>query len=150
MAIFTDARAITKGSRIRVAYGVVLVLAFIVTEVLRLRIRPAVYASGGGPRWLFDSIGNSGGAVVQIFFTLAVLHSNFRQGLRVVAFIVVGYIGYEFLQPVLPKGTFDPNDIIGTIVGGAIALVLLVVLKAVLGDRPDYATAATDAPGKEA
>lgn len=137
MGFFADGSAVRRLSRIRVVYGIVFILAFLGTELLRLKIRPYVYATGNGPRWLFDTIGNSGGAVTHIYFMLTILHCSFRQALAVIGFIVVGYSVYEVLQPVLPKGTFDINDIIATVVGGAIALVLLLLLRAVFGDRPE-------------
>jgi hypothetical protein len=84
---------------------------------------------------LADTMGNSLGVVTQIFFMLAVLHSNWRQGLRVIGFVVCGYIVYEFLQPVLPKGTFDANDVTATVVGGAIAVGILRLARQFAGDR---------------
>ena len=57
-------------SGLRVAYGVLLVTAFFGTEHLRLKIRSAVYASGNGPRWFFDTIGNSGGAISLVLVLL--------------------------------------------------------------------------------
>jgi len=139
MGFFTDGPAVRRMSKLRVAYGVLFVVALFGTELLRLKLRPAVYASGNGPRWLFDTIGNSGGAVVQIFLMLAIMHSSFRQALRVIGFVVVGYSAYEVLQPFLPKGTFDINDIIGTVAGGVISLALVLLLRVVFGERPAFA-----------
>ncbi len=139
MGFFVDGTAVRRVSRLRVAYGILFVVAFLGTEFLRLKLRPAVYASGNGPRWFFDTIGNSGGAVTQIFLMLAVMHCSLLQSLRVIGFVVVGYSAYEVLQPVLPKGTFDINDIIGTVVGGLISLALVLLLRIVFGERPAYA-----------
>jgi hypothetical protein len=139
MGFFADGNAVRRLSKLRVAYGVLFIIAFLGTEFLRLKLRPAVYASGNGPRWFFDTIGNSGGAVTQIFLMLAVMHCSFVQSLRVIGFVVVGYSAYELLQPILPKGTFDINDIIGTVVGGLISLVLILLLRIVFGARPAFA-----------
>ena len=45
-----------------------------------------------------------------------------------IGFLVAGYILYEFLQLVLPKGVFDWKDIYGTIVGALASTLLLLVI----------------------
>jgi hypothetical protein len=74
---------------------------------------------------LADSIGNLGGIVVQIFLTIAAFHSTKKQSFIIAPLLAVGYIAYEFLQPILPKGVFDWKDVLGTLIGLAAALVIL-------------------------
>ena len=60
---------------------------------------------------------------------LAVFNSPRKKALRVIGFIVIGYFIYEVLQPYLPRGVFDWKDIYGTLIGGAIALLILFFVK---------------------
>ena len=64
-----------------------------------------------------------------LFFTLAILNSRGRKAFNVVGFLAGGYIAYEILQPYLPRGVFDWKDIYGTIIGGLVALVLLLLMR---------------------
>lgn len=73
-------------------------------------------------------MGNSGGIIVQIFFALAIINSTKKKGLRLIAFMVLGYILYEIAQPFLPKGVFDIKDIYGTFIGGMISLLLFLLI----------------------
>lgn len=135
MGLFGDVDAILRFSRLRAACVVIFVCALVLTEIGRFAYRPWAHRMGVDDFGLADTMGNSLGVITQIFFTLAMLHSNWRQGLRVIAFVVFGYIVYEFLQPVLPRGTFDAKDIVATIVGGTVAVAALWLAKRLVGDR---------------
>ena len=135
MGAFWDKATILKFSRLRVVCAVVFVGAFALTELGRYVYRPHVYSAGLSDFGIADTMGNSLGVVTQIFLMLAVMHSNWRQGLRVIVFVVCGYVAYECLQTVLPKGTFDVKDVIATVVGGVIAVGILWSAKRIAGDR---------------
>jgi hypothetical protein len=112
-----------------VVFVVVAIPVFAVTEIVRRGLRSQLRSTGGFGLLLADSIGNLGGVVVQILVSLGLLNSTRVQGLRVIAFVTTGYIAYEFVQPILPRGTFDWNDVVGTLVGGlciALPLALLI------------------------
>ncbi|NDV61934.1 hypothetical protein G0Q06_05680 [Puniceicoccales bacterium CK1056] len=113
----------------RVSYVVIMILSFIVTEIGRHSYRPIIYRNEINDFGLADSIGNMGGIVVQVFFALVLFNSHLKQGFKLIVFLVVGYIFYEILQPVLPKGTFDWKDVYGTILGGAFAAILFFVIQ---------------------
>ena len=66
--------------------------------------------------------------IVQIFLTVAAMNSTKRQSYRIASLLAVGYIGYEFLQPVLPKGVFDWKDVYGTLVGLCFAFAVLWII----------------------
>jgi len=83
-------------------------------------------------------MGNLGGTVVQIFLYLGLGNTTRIQCLRIILGIIVGYTVYEFLQPVLPKGTFDWLDVWGTIVAGMASVVLVVILHRILPERSDH------------
>lgn len=87
--------------------------------------RPYARAIGIDAFGLADSIGNLEGIVVQIFFTLAVVNPERRQRYGLALFLTGGYIVYEVLQPYLPHGAFDWNDVWGTLIGGVMSALLL-------------------------
>ena len=75
-----------------------------------------------------DCIGNLGGIVVQIFLGLAVFNPTKQQSYRLAAFFSLGYVLYEFAQPVLPRGVFDWKDVYGTAIGFCLSLPMLALL----------------------
>ena len=94
MGVFWDKATILRSSRLRVVYVVAFLCAFALTELGRFVYRPYAYRSGLNDFGIADTMGNSLGVVAQIFLLLAVMHSNWRQGLRVVLFVTCGYIAY--------------------------------------------------------
>lgn len=125
MGFFVDRERLFKPSRSRFVFLLIGAAAFVVTEFGRFTCRRYVRENGIDDFGLTDSIGNIGGMVVQIFLGLAIMNSTRRQSYRLAAFFSVGYVIYEFAQPVLPRGVFDWNDIFGTIVGFLISVLVL-------------------------
>jgi hypothetical protein len=101
-----------------------MIISYLITETGRFVYRPWAYENEINDFGLADSIGNLGGIVVQIFFALSILNPPKKKGPRIIGFMVIGYILYEVLQPVLPRGVFDWKDVSGTLVGGLIAFIL--------------------------
>ena len=135
---FTDKASIKTIDNIRVVYLVIAVLFFFLTEIGRNIYRPYIYTNNIDDYGIADSIGNSGGIIVQIFFMLAILNSPRKKVLRVIGFIVIGYIVYEILQPYLPRGVFDWKDIYGTIIGGVLSLFILFFIKKIVKNKVIY------------
>jgi glycopeptide antibiotics resistance protein len=129
---FTDKDSIRTIDTKRIVYLITAVLSFFGTEFGRFVYRPYIYENNINDFGLADSIGNWGGIVVQIFFGLALLNPPFNKGFRLIGLFVIGYIMYEILQPVLPKGTFDWLDVYGTLIGGAIGLLLYLIFHALI------------------
>jgi glycopeptide antibiotics resistance protein len=125
---FTDSESFRTVDTRRLVYLITSVLAFFATEFGRFIYRPYIYENHINDFGLADSVGNWGGIVVQIFFGLTILNPPFRKGFRLIGFFVAGYIIYEVLQTVLPKGTFDLLDVYGTLIGGVIGLVFYLVI----------------------
>lgn len=119
--LFTSHEQLRTIDTRRVIYVVALVLSFVVTEIGRHIYRPIIYQNGINDFGLADSIGNMGGIIAQVFLGLALMNPNLKQGFRVIGFFTIGYIFYEIVQPILPKGTFDWKDVFGTILGGVLA-----------------------------
>jgi hypothetical protein len=133
--LFTDREALRTVDVLRLLYAAVAVGAFFVTEVGRNIYRPYIYETGINDFGIADSIGNLGGIVVQVFISLALLNSQKSKAFNVIAFLVAGYILYEILQPYLPRGVFDWKDIYGTLIGGFVSFVLVVLLRLIVRDN---------------
>ena len=130
--LFTDREAFRTIDLFRLLYAMIAVVAFFVTEAGRSVYRPYIYENGINDLGIADSMGNPGGIVVQIFFSLAILNSQKRKAFNVIGFLVVGYIFYEIVQPYLPKGVFDWKDIYGTFIGGVVSVLVLVLLRLIV------------------
>lgn len=110
---------------IRLAWLAIAIIAFVITELSRFRLRPYIQSHDLHDFGYTGSIGNGGGILVQIFLAMAFFNPTRRLSYWFAALSIVGFILYEFLQPVLPKGVFDWNDVLATLIGGGIAVVLL-------------------------
>ena len=125
---FTDKVSLKTIDSKRIIYFLIAVLFFFLTEFGRKIYRPYIYSNNIDDYGIADSIVNSGGIIVQIYFMLAILNSPRNKVFRVIAFIVIGYIIYEILQPYLPRGVFDWKDIYGTFIGGVISLCIYFIM----------------------
>ncbi len=129
---FTDRESFRTVDLLRLLYAMTAVVAFVLTEAGRSIYRPYIYRNEINDFGIADSVGNLGGIVVQIFLSLAILNSQKRKAFHVIGFLVVGYILYEIVQPYLPKGVFDWKDIYGTLIGGLVSLVFLLLLRRIV------------------
>ncbi len=111
--------------RRRLVFLAVAGMAFVGTEIGRFIYRPWVRANNFGDFGLAESIGNLGGIVVQIFVVLTIVKAAKPKSFALAGLMAVGYVVYEFVQPYLPKGVFDWNDVLGTVIGFGIASVVL-------------------------
>jgi len=69
---------------------------------------------------------------------LAILNSPRKKVFRVIGFVTVGYVVYEILQPYLPKGVFDWNDIYGTVIGGVFTFLIILLIRKIVKNRVIY------------
>jgi len=136
LSYFHDKERVFKISRLRVVYFVMFCAAFLLTEFGRYIYRPFIYSNGIDDFGIADTMGNSLGTVTQIFFMMAILHSNRKQGFRVIGFITVGYMLYEVAQLYLPKGTFDWKDMLATAAAGVIALIPFILIQLFFKENP--------------
>jgi len=70
-------------------------------------------------------MGNHLGAVTLVFLILFVMHATRLESYIVLGVVTFGYVGYEFAQRFLPGSTLDPKDMVASLVGGVVALLLL-------------------------
>jgi len=129
---FLDKEQIRTIDTFRIIYFITFLIAFVLTEIGRHLYRPYIYNNKINDFGIADSIGNSGGIIVQIFFGLAIINSTKKKGIRLIAFFTIGYILYEIIQPFLPKGVFDWQDIYGTLIGGIIGLLIFLLIQKVI------------------
>ena len=135
---FTDKASLKTIDKLRILYLIITVVSFSLTEIGRFIYRPYIYSNNIDDFGIADSIGNSGGIIVQIFFSLAILNSPGKKVYNVIGFIVIGYIVYEILQPYLPRGVFDWKDVLGTLIGGAISVIVLLCVKKITKNKVIY------------
>lgn len=126
--LFTDLGQIRVIDSKRIAYFFMFPISFGLTELIRYVYRPFAYKLELNDFGFADSIGNSGGLIVLFFLGCSLMNPTKIQAFRLIAFYVCGLIAYEFARPYLPKGVFDVKDVIGTVVGGFIAAIAVVVL----------------------
>ena len=129
---FTNTDAIKTIDTFRLIYFATAIIWFLITETGRNIYRPFIYANNINDYGIADSIGNSGGIIVQIFFTLAVINSPRKKVYNVFILLIGGYILYEIVQPYLPRGVFDWKDVFGTLIGGIIAFIIFLILHKVI------------------
>lgn len=60
-----------------------------------------------------------------IFLGCAALNPTRTQSFRLAAFYSFGFVVYEFVQPILPRGVFDWMDVFGTVIGYLFSLAIL-------------------------
>jgi hypothetical protein len=76
-------------------------------------------------KFLIDSLGNTGGVIVaSFFFNCFAKRTMFKDRIVIALTAGVGLIIYEFLQKWIPWQTFDKNDILGSLIGIIIAILL--------------------------
>ncbi len=135
---FTNEGRVRTIDTCRIVYLVTAAFWFLSTEIGRYAYRPFIYARKIDDYGIADSIGNSGGIIVLIFFLLTILNPLRKYVLHVAAFVAIGCILYEIAQPYLPHGVFDWKDIYGTLIGGVIALLFLLILNKVIKENRTY------------
>jgi len=136
--LFYDKQDIRKLDTRRGLYLAIAILAFLITEFSRFVYRPYIYKNDIYDYGLADGIGNLGGIVVQVFAMLVVFNSYGVKAFRLIVFLVLGYVLYEFLQPLLPKGVFDPIDVYATFIGGFVAFRLVLLIQYRLKENRVY------------
>jgi hypothetical protein len=112
----------TRLSSIRLAYFLLFVFFFLLTETGREVYRPFIYRNQISDFGLADVVGNLLGTVTIIFFNLTVAHATRMQAVRIIIFVTAGVMIYELLQPILPRGVLDWKDVWSTPIAGLFSL----------------------------
>lgn len=125
---FIDKEKLRVIDTVRIIYFFTFIISFFLTKIVQTVYRSYIYENKIDDFGIADSIGNSGGIIVQIFFGLAILNPSRKKGLRLIIFFTLGYILYEFAQLILPKGVFDWQDVYGTLIGGALGILIFLLI----------------------
>ncbi len=125
---FIDKEKLRIVDTVRIVYFFTFLISFLLTKIGQTTYRSYIYENKINDFGIADSIGNSGGILVQIFFGLAILNPSRKKGLRLIIFFTLGYILYEFAQLILPKGVFDWQDVYGTLFGGVIGIFIFLLI----------------------
>jgi hypothetical protein len=123
MEFFFTKERLFKRNPLRFAYLIGFVSFFVITEIGRKFYRPYIYRMHIDDFGIADTMGNSLGTVTQIFLYLGLFDATQAQSYRIIAFVTLGYIGYEIVQPILPRGTFDWKDVFAALVVTVVHLV---------------------------
>jgi hypothetical protein len=115
-------------SRARLINTLVAATAFALTEIGRDIYRPYVYSRDLNDFGIADTMGNHLGTVAIVFFTLAISHAGPQDGLLMMAVIVPGLVLYEFAQELMRDSTFDWRDVLATLIGGAISILIYMAI----------------------
>ncbi|MHC1706106.1 MAG: hypothetical protein AB9842_01155 [Bacteroidales bacterium] len=102
----------------RMAFFLIFVMMFFITEIGRKIYRPYIYSHHIFDYWIADTIGNLTGTIAIIFFDIAIVNPKYKQGRIFLFIITVGLIVYELLQYFSPKSILDWRDMIATVMAG--------------------------------
>jgi hypothetical protein len=108
----------------RIFFFIIFIFMFILTEIGRKIYRPYIYSNKIFDYWIADTIGNFTGTIAIIFFDLAGINPEYKNGKIFIYIIVVGLIVYELLQYFSPKSICDWRDMIATLVAGIISFII--------------------------
>jgi len=80
-------------------------------------------------KFILDTNGNIGGAIVASFFFNCFYSNNpLQKRIKIALSSCCGLIVYEFLQLFMKWQTFDQNDIYGTIIGFIISISINIII----------------------
>lgn len=112
--------------RLAAAAATVLGVTFAIHLILDFFYRPWIWASGRSDLHFADAFTNVTSVIIAASLMVLVERQKLWVDRATQSLIVltppVGMVCYEFMQPLLPWGTFDPWDIAWTFVGAALVV----------------------------
>jgi len=105
----------------RIAFFLIFVFMFFLTEIGRKIYRPYIYSNDIFDYWIADTIGNLTGTIAIIFFEFSIVNPKHRLGRILLILITLGLIVYELFQYFSPRSILDWRDMIATLIGGLIS-----------------------------
>jgi len=112
--------------------------AWFLTEMGRSFYRPYIYANDINDWGIADTIGNSFGTVTAVFILLTMSGRGTRWDWRIVGLVFGGLVGYEMLN-LTGSHPFDVNDVLATLVFGAISVLVYARILARYGNKENEA-----------
>ena len=86
----------------RIAFFLVFVFMFVITEIGRNVYRPYIYSNQLFDFWIADTIGNFTGTIAIVFFDIAIVNPRYKQGRIFLMIITLGLIISTILSRYLP------------------------------------------------
>jgi hypothetical protein len=105
----------------RIAFFLIFVFMFFLTEIGRNIYRPYIYSHDIFDYWIADTIGNLTGTIAIIFFEISIINPKHSLGRILIILITFGLIVYELLQYFSPRSILDWRDMIATLIAGLIS-----------------------------
>lgn len=96
-----------------------------ITAILGSVYRNHIYANRINDYGLADMHTNIGAVIVASFLFMGYMkYDSTQDDMKVILSCVLGFSVYELIQVTSLIGTFDVKDLLGTIIGGALAYIL--------------------------
>ena len=109
----------------RKAYLACLIAALAFTLLEELKIRPFLFKQH--VTTLAGSLPNALAPLILAFGYMAI--KGAERPARTIAALVLGLVLYECVQPLMPGRTFDVNDIAASVLGGAVASLVVALVE---------------------
>lgn len=103
------------------------ITSYAITELARSFYRPYIYSNRIDDFFIANTIGNSFGTMAAIFMILTLSGSGTGKDWKRVFIIIAGLLVYELLN-LTGKTAIDINDMIATVIFGAISILLYFLL----------------------
>ncbi|MCT4592680.1 MAG: hypothetical protein N4A57_00180 [Anaeromicrobium sp.] len=111
--------------KIRGVYYKISFLFLFLTSILGSVYRSYIYNNNINDYGLADMHTNIGSVVTASFLFMGyVQYKEYKDELKVILGVVLGFIVYEVIQSAPLIGVFDWKDVIGTIIGGILTFVI--------------------------
>jgi len=124
----------------RIAFFLIFVFMFFITEIGRKIYRPYIYSNDIFDYWIADTIGNLTGSIAIIFFEFSIVNPTHRLGRILLILITLGLIVYELFQYFSPRSILDWRDMIATLIAGLISWGIYEFLFKKLKEKENNAT----------
>ena len=112
-------------------------IALLLTDMGQTIYRPWVYENSVDDFGLAAAIGSIFGSMASMFFLTALIRKSKTTLYGIACGGLIGGVVYEFLQPHVGTGVFDPLDIIGVLLGATIAWLLVWTIWGWFPDEPE-------------
>lgn len=107
----------------------ILFIIFLTLTSFGLILLKFISLQGGAIIFIKDTLGNIGGVLAAS--SLFIWYKNYNtisNRIIVISSVSIGFIIYELIQKFIPWATFDNRDILGTLFGAVISIILNIVV----------------------
>ena len=106
-------------------YYIISAITLFITFFLGTAYRSYIYNNNINDYGLADVHPNICAVIVASFLFMGwVKYKSYREELKVIIGVTLGFIIYEFIQSVTSTGIYDWKDVIGTLIGALMTLII--------------------------